>query len=150
MRRQLLATNGVLGFSMLAEPRRKHATQRCPCRRDEAALNAFAVAQPHHQLMKVLAPEMDATRFVRWTITGADGVPSWTQALERLKCRRQPFPTLALEHPMTDVRSKVVTPPERTATMTSATPPVIPGTPVLVGSRGVDVMGSRTHRFRSA
>ena len=60
-----------------------------------------------------------------------------------------PSPTLlANTHPMTDVRSKVVTPPEWTATMTSATPPVIPGTPVLVGSRGVEVMGSRTDRFR--
>ena len=84
VRRQLLATNGVLGFSMLAEPTRKHYATLSVWR-DEAALNAFAVAQPHQQLMKDLAPEMDATRFVRWTITGADGVPSWAQALERLR-----------------------------------------------------------------
>ena len=83
VRRQLLATDGVLGFSMLAEPARKHYATLSVWR-DEAALDAFAAAQPHRQLMKDLAPAMGATKFVRWTISGADGVPSWSQALERL------------------------------------------------------------------
>ena len=31
--------------------------------------------------MGELAPAMGTTRFVRWTITGTDGPPSWASAL---------------------------------------------------------------------
>ncbi len=83
VRRQLDGTDGVMGFSLLAEPiRKRYAT--LSVWRDEAALAAFAAAPPHDQLMRDLAPAMGATRFVRWTITGADGVPSWDDALQRL------------------------------------------------------------------
>jgi hypothetical protein len=84
VRRQLLGTDGVIGFSMLAEPFRKHYATLSVWR-DEAALDAFAAGQPHQQLMQDLAPAMAATKFVRWTISGADGRPSWSQALERLQ-----------------------------------------------------------------
>jgi len=83
-RRQLLATDGVLGFSMLAEPLRKRY-ETLSVWRDEDALDAFAGAHPHARLMTDLAPAMGATKFVRWTISGADGPPSWTEALNRLK-----------------------------------------------------------------
>ena len=84
MRRQLLGTDGVVGFSMLAEPLRKHYATLSVWR-DEAALDAFARAHPHDRLMADLAPAMGATKFVRWTISGTDGPPSWTDALARLK-----------------------------------------------------------------
>ena len=84
VRRQLLGTDGVLGFSMLAEPVRKNY-ETLSVWRDTAALDAFAVVHPHQQLMRELAPAMGATKFVRWTISGADGVPSWSEALERLR-----------------------------------------------------------------
>jgi hypothetical protein len=84
VRRQLLTTDGVIGFSMLAEPLRKHYATLSVWR-DEAVLDAFAREHPHDQLMMKLAPEMGATRFVRWTISGADGVPSWSEALARLQ-----------------------------------------------------------------
>jgi len=84
VRRQLLGTDGGLGFSMLAEPVRKNYATLSVWR-DATALDAFAVAQPHQQLMRELAPAMGATKFVRWTISGADGVPSWSEALERLR-----------------------------------------------------------------
>jgi hypothetical protein len=84
VRRQLLATDGVLGFSMLAEPLRKqYAT--LSIWRDEAALDAFSRAHPHDRLMRELAPEMGSTRFVRWTISGTTGPPSWADALARLQ-----------------------------------------------------------------
>ena len=35
--------------------------------------------------MVELSPEMGETKFVRWSITGADGKPTWTEALDRLK-----------------------------------------------------------------
>jgi hypothetical protein len=84
VRRQLLATDGVMGFSMLAEPIRKHYATLSVWR-DEAALDAFAREHPHDQLMVGLAPEMGPTKFVRWTISGADGTPSWKDALARLE-----------------------------------------------------------------
>ena len=83
IRRQLLATEGVVGFSMLAEPVRKHYATLSVWR-DEAALGAFAGAHPHDRLMRDLAPEMGPTKFVRWTISGAKGPPSWADALTRL------------------------------------------------------------------
>jgi hypothetical protein len=84
VRRQLLATDGVMGFAMLAEPLRKqYAT--LSVWRDAAALDAFAGAHPHDELMADLAPEMGPTKFVRWTIRGSDGRPSWDNALQRLQ-----------------------------------------------------------------
>ena len=84
VRRQLLAADGVLGFSMLAEPHRKrYAT--LSVWRDEDALDAFAGTAPHAQLMAALAPAMDEPKFVRWTISGSNGRPSWTDALARLR-----------------------------------------------------------------
>jgi hypothetical protein len=84
VRRQLLATDGVMGFSMLAEPLRKHYATLSVWR-DETALETFARAHPHDRLMAELSPAMDATKFVRWTISGSAGVPSWADALTRLK-----------------------------------------------------------------
>ena len=84
VRRQLLATDGVMGFSMLAEPFRRHYATLSVWR-DESALDRFSAAHPHDQLMVALAPEMGETKFVRWSITGADGTPSWAEALDRLK-----------------------------------------------------------------
>ena len=76
VRKQLAATPGVVGFSLLARPLRKqYATLSVWV--DDAALAAFAAAQPHADLMTGLAPEMGPTRFVRWTINGSDGRPSW-------------------------------------------------------------------------
>ena len=84
VRRQLLASDGVMGLSMLAEPLTKHYATLSVWR-DAAALDAFACAHPHDQLMADLAPAMGPTKLVRWTIKGTDGPPSWTSALERLQ-----------------------------------------------------------------
>jgi hypothetical protein len=84
VRRQLLATDGVLGFSLLAEPLRKNYATLSVWR-DDAALGAFSQAHPHDELMAGLAPAMGPTKFVRWTIQGSDGAPSWSEALDRLR-----------------------------------------------------------------
>jgi hypothetical protein len=68
---------------MLAEPIRKHYATLSVWR-DEAALDTFSRAEPHRRLMAELAPAMGATKFVRWTMSGADGFPSWKDALARL------------------------------------------------------------------
>ena len=69
---------------MLAEPLRKHYATLSVWR-DEAALDAFERAHPHDRLMGDLAPAMGATKFVRWTISGAEGPPTWADALTRLQ-----------------------------------------------------------------
>lgn len=83
VRKQLMATDGVMGFSMLAEPIRKHYVTLSVWR-DEAALTGFARSRPHDHLMTSLVAEMGETKFVRWTISGATGHPSWRETLERL------------------------------------------------------------------
>jgi hypothetical protein len=83
VRRQLAATDGVVGFALLAEPlRKRYAT--LSVWRDEDALAAFAAGRPHSRLTGELGPAMGATRFERWTITGDAGRPSWADALARL------------------------------------------------------------------
>jgi heme-degrading monooxygenase HmoA len=83
VRRQLRHTDGVMGFSLLAEPfRKRYAT--LSVWRDQAALDAFARAHPHDQQVTALRPEMGPTKFVHWTIAGGVGRPSWREALERL------------------------------------------------------------------
>jgi quinol monooxygenase YgiN len=84
VRQQLLTADGLLGFSMLAEPLRKNYATMSVWR-DEEALDAFASTHPHAQLMADLAPSMNEPKFVRWTISGSDGTPSWTDALDRLE-----------------------------------------------------------------
>ena len=83
VRKQLARAEGVVGFSLLARPLRKqYATLSVWI--DDAALAVFADARPHGELMTALSPEMGPTKFVRWTISGADGRPSWSDALRRL------------------------------------------------------------------
>lgn len=67
VREQLVSTEGVVGFSLLARPLRKqYATLSVWV--DERALSAFADGNPHRQLVDDLSPDMGPTKFVRWTI----------------------------------------------------------------------------------
>jgi len=86
VRKQLAKADGLVGFSMLASPWRKYYATLSVWR-DAAALDAFVAHSPHHELMGELRPVMGPTRFVRWTITGAAGRPSWDDALGRLEAR---------------------------------------------------------------
>ena len=83
VRKQLAGTDGVIGFALLARPLSKHYATLSVWR-DEDALAAFAGAEPHRELMSTLSPEMGPTKFVRWTMRGADGRPTWDDALQRL------------------------------------------------------------------
>ncbi len=81
--KQLEGTEGVVGFSLLARPiKKQYATLSVWV--DDPSLAAFAATNPHRQLMSGLSPEMGPTKFVRWTIKGSDGRPSWDDALSRL------------------------------------------------------------------
>ncbi len=83
VRKQLASTDGVIGFSLLAEPlRKRYAT--LSVWRDQAALDAFTAAHPHARMMSELKPQMGPTKFVTWTVKGSDGRPTWDDALVRL------------------------------------------------------------------
>lgn len=83
VRKQLLATDGVMGFALLAEPvRRRFAT--LSVWRDDDALGWFRRSLPHRELMTDLAERMAPTTFVRWNIEGTDPRPTWAEAIERL------------------------------------------------------------------
>lgn len=84
VRDQLATTPGVIGFSLLARPVRKQYATLSIWENDEA-LAAFSRSEPHGQLMAELAAEMSDTNFVRWTIRGAQGRPTWKEALDRLR-----------------------------------------------------------------
>ena len=84
VRKQLRVTDGVIGFALLARPLRKeYATLSVWTGED--ALGNFAGADPHRELMRTLSREMGPTTFVRWTMRGAEGRPSWHDALRRLR-----------------------------------------------------------------
>lgn len=85
--KQLGATDGVVGFSLLARPMAKQYVT-LSLWTDEAALAEFARSRPHQQLMTDLAPEMAKTTFVRWQHAGASGRPDWSDALRRLDAAR--------------------------------------------------------------
>jgi hypothetical protein len=83
VRKQLANTEGVVGFSLLARPLRKqYATLSVWI--DDGALTVFTGQSPHRELMADLSPKMGPTKFVRWTIAGSEGRPSWGDALRRL------------------------------------------------------------------
>ncbi len=83
VREQLATTPGLIGFSLLARPLRKQYATLSVWESYEV-LAAFSRTEPHGRLMAELAPEMGDTKFVRWTIRGAEGRPTWREALRRL------------------------------------------------------------------
>lgn len=83
VRKQLTKSEGVIGFSLLARPLRKQYATLSVWSDDEA-LSMFSADSPHHELADDLSSEIGPTKFVRWTISGSDGRPSWSDALQRL------------------------------------------------------------------
>ena len=83
VRKQLSKTDGVMGFSLVARPWRKDYATLSVWRSDEA-LDAFVAQEPHAALVASLSPLLAPTTFVRWTMQGSEGKPSWTDAFRRM------------------------------------------------------------------
>ena len=82
IRRQMLASPGVLGLSLIARP--LHRTfWTLSAWQDQAALGAATARQPHVQIMKHFRPRMAASSFVTWT-AAALPIP-WDEARRRLE-----------------------------------------------------------------
>ena len=80
---QLRESPGLVGYSLRAQPMAKRFWTLSVWE-DEASLQGFVHARPHTRTMTVLAPHMGSTRFLRWTIKGAQVPPSWDDAVSRL------------------------------------------------------------------
>jgi hypothetical protein len=80
---QLATSDGLLGYSLLARPLSKRFWT-LSVRKNEDALRAFVQHLPHVRITSALAPHMDKTRFVRWTVKGSDLPLRWNDALRRL------------------------------------------------------------------
>lgn len=79
---QLRQSPGMLGFSLRAELAKKRFWTLSAWR-DEASLLDFVHAGPHARAMVELAPQMGATRFLRWALEGSQLPPGWEDALRR-------------------------------------------------------------------
>ncbi len=81
--KQLASAQGLAGYSVLARPLSKQFWTLSAWK-DEAALRAFVQHRPHVRLMAALAPHMEKTKFVRWTVKGSELPLRWDEALRRL------------------------------------------------------------------
>lgn len=79
---QLRRSPGLLGYALRAEPLAGRFWTLSAWR-DEESLDAFVRTPPHARTMTALAARMGATRFIRWTLAGAQLPPGWDDALRR-------------------------------------------------------------------
>jgi heme-degrading monooxygenase HmoA len=83
IRGQLAHTEGLVGYTLRAKPlARDYWT--LSVWKDRDSLNAFMRTSPHVGIMSSLKPFMKPTKFIFWSIRGADGRPNFPDALKRL------------------------------------------------------------------
>lgn len=80
--KQLAASDGLIGYSLLARPFSKQFWTLSAWRSDDA-LRTFVRSAPHLRIMTELAPHMGQTKFVRWTVKGTQLPLPWDDALRR-------------------------------------------------------------------
>jgi heme-degrading monooxygenase HmoA len=83
IRRQLATANGLIGYSLDAKVLSK-TFWTLSAWRDQDALDAFARAEPHRNLVSAIRPHMDPTTFVFWTSSGSEIPVKWDAARERV------------------------------------------------------------------
>lgn len=81
--KQLRLANGILGYTLLARPLAKKAWTLSAWENNDA-LEAFVNDPPHRRIMIALAPHMERTSFLRWTVKGSELPLRWPDALARL------------------------------------------------------------------
>jgi quinol monooxygenase YgiN len=80
--KQLASAQGLLGYSVLTRPLSK-SFWTLSAWKDDAALRSFVDHPPHVRIMTALAPHMDQTKFLRWTVKGSQLPLRWDDALRR-------------------------------------------------------------------
>jgi hypothetical protein len=81
--RQLERTDGLVGYSLRAQPLAK-TFWTLSAWTDDHALAAFVREMPHVSVMTKLRPHMGETRFTTWTSPGSGLPVSWDDAVARL------------------------------------------------------------------
>ncbi len=77
--KQLRETKGIIGFAFQAELIKKQFWTLSIWDNHEA-LNYFVSKLPHSDVMKILSPHMNQTKFTEWKIKGSDIPPDWGEA----------------------------------------------------------------------
>lgn len=81
--RQLERTDGLVGYSLRAQPLAK-TFWTLSAWTDDDALGAFVRETPHMAVMSKLRPHMRPTRFITWTAPGTALPVPWEDAVARL------------------------------------------------------------------
>ena len=82
--RQLEDSDGLIGYSLLAQPIRK-TFWTLSAWTDRSALHAFVRALPHLEIMTALRPHMAPTRFTTWEAPGSSLPIGWRDAIDQLR-----------------------------------------------------------------
>ena len=81
--RQLERTEGLVGYTLLAQPAKK-TFWTLSAWTDQRHLDAFAGTMPHLAVIRKLRPHMGQTKFTFWTVPGSKLPITWDEATERL------------------------------------------------------------------
>jgi quinol monooxygenase YgiN len=81
--RQLERTDGLVGYTLLAQPTKK-TFWTLSAWTDQRHLDAFAGTMPHLAVIRKLRPQMGQTKFAFWTVPGSKLPITWDEATERL------------------------------------------------------------------
>jgi hypothetical protein len=84
VRRQMLASPGAMGVSLVARPLRR-AFWTLSAWQDQAALRGTVGTEPHVGVMKQFRPRMARSSFVTWTAEVSALPVPWDEALRRLE-----------------------------------------------------------------
>jgi len=82
VRRQLAGAPGLVGYSLLAQLGKK-TFWTVSVWEDEAALRAFAAAEPHRDVTRRSPGRMGASRFETFTVAGTDVPLPWAAVRQR-------------------------------------------------------------------
>lgn len=84
VRRQMLASPGAMGVSLVAKPLRR-AFWTLSAWQSEAALRAAVALEPHRSIMRGFRPRMHASSFVTWSAEPSALPVPWEEAFRRLE-----------------------------------------------------------------
>ena len=82
--RQLEHSDGLIGYSLLAQPTRK-TFWTLSAWTNQQALHGFVRTVPHMKIMKALQPYMEPTRFTTWQALGSTLPIPWPDAIDQLR-----------------------------------------------------------------
>lgn len=87
IRRQLAASDGLVGYSLETQVGRK-TFWTVSAWTDEKRLRAFTAADPHRSSTKAIRPRIASSTFVFWNATSGDLPVGWDEVHERIAARR--------------------------------------------------------------